>query len=117
MVASDGKIRETLTLPLEFLNGFLFTISHKRLKDKEARKKLLVYKKECYKVLFQYFNQGFALNTEKLKEPAVQKALVSEVKKAVSPLAFQCEELQYTFLAEENDQYGKTVSGEAHCIL
>ena len=107
--APDGKCYETLSLPLKFLNGFLFTISDKRLQDKKASEKLLLYKRECYDVLFNYFNQGFALNTEKLKEPAVQKALVSEVKKAVSPLAFQSEELQYTFLAEENDQYGKTV--------
>ena len=62
--ALDGKSYNTLTLPLEFLNGFLFTISDKRLKNKEARKKLLVYKKECYKALFEYFNQGFALNAE-----------------------------------------------------
>ena len=116
-VAPDGKIRKTLTLPLEFLNGFLFTISDKRLKNEKARKKLLVYKKECYKVLFEYFNQGFALNIEKLKEPAVQEELVSVVKKAVNPLAFESEELQYTFFAEENLRYGKTVSSEAHCIL
>ena len=98
-VAPDGKIRKTLTLPLKFLNGFLFTISDKRLKNEKARKKLLVYKKECYKVLFEYFNQGFALNIEKLKEPAVQEELVSVVKKAVNPLAFESEKLQYTFFA------------------
>ena len=46
---------------------------------------------------------------QKLKELAVQKALVSEVKKAVSPLAFKSQELQYTFLAEENVQYGRKV--------
>ena len=59
---------------------------------------------------------------QKLKEPAVQKALVSEVKKAVSPLAFKSQELQYTFFAVFSGEahslrYGKTVSGEAHCIL
>ena len=45
--ASDGKSYDTLTIPLEFLNGFLFTISDKRLKNKVAKEKLLVYKKEC----------------------------------------------------------------------
>ena len=43
-VAPDGKIRKTLTLPLEFLNGFLFTISDKRLKNKDTREKLILYK-------------------------------------------------------------------------
>ena len=50
---------------------------------------------------------------QKLKEPSAKEALVCEVKKAVSPLAFQCEELQYTFLAEENDQYGSVLLPEA----
>ena len=97
--APDGKCYETLSLPLKFLNGFLFTISDKRLQDKKASERLLLYKKECYDVLFNYFNQGFALNIEKLKEPAVQEELVSVVKKAVNPLAFESEELQYTFFA------------------
>ena len=109
-VAPDGKIRETLTLPLEYLNGFLFTISDKRLKNKQARNKLVLYKRECYKVLFDYFNQGFALNVKKLEDPSVQRALVSEVKKAiVTPLPFKYQELQYTFLAEIDVQYGRKV--------
>ena len=107
--ASDGKSYDTLTLPLEFLNGFLFTISDKRLKNKQTREKLILYKAECYKVLFEYFDKGFALNTERLKEPSRKEALVREVKKAVSPLPFKSEALQYTFLAEQNIQYGRKV--------
>ena len=115
--AIDGKSYETLTLPLEYLNGFLFTMSDKRLKNKNSREKLVLYKRECYKVLFGYFNQGFALNVKKLEDPSVQKALISEVKKAVvTPLPFKSDSVQYTFLAENNAQYGRKVSGEAHCI-
>ena len=54
---------------------------------------------------------------QKLKEPSAKEALVCEVKKVVTPLAFKFDKLQYTYLAEENVQYGKTVSVEAHCIL
>ena len=68
--APDGKCYETLSLPLKFLNGFLFTISDKRLQDKKASEKLLLYKKECYDVLFNYFNQGFALNAEGASPPS-----------------------------------------------
>ena len=117
MVAIDGKTRETLTLPLKYLNGFLFTISDKRLKSEEAKKKLALYKTECYDALFKYFNEGFALNVKKLEDPSVQRALISEVKKAVvTPLPFKSDSVQYTFLAENNVQYGRKVSGEAHCI-
>ena len=108
--AIDGKSYDTLTLPLKYLNGFLFTISDKRLKSEETKKKLALYKTECYDVLFKYFNQGFALNVKKLEDPSVQRALVSEVKKvAVTPLPFQSDSVQYTFLAENSPQYGKTI--------
>ena len=108
-LAPDHKIREALTPPLKYPNGFLFTISEKRLKSKDAKKKLMLYKKECYRILFEYFNQGFALNVKKLEDFSVQKTLISEVKKAVSPLPFKSQELQHFFLAEENVQYSKTV--------
>ena len=36
---------------------------------------------------------------QKLKEPSAKEALVCEVKKAVNPLAFESEKLQYTFFA------------------
>ena len=108
--AIDEKSYDTLTLPLKYLNGFLFTISDKRLKSEETKKKLALYKTECYDVLFKYFNQGFALNVKKLENPSVQRALVSEVKKAaVTRLPFQSDSAQYTFLAENSSQYGKTI--------
>ena len=110
LTASDSKVYFSDVLPLEYLNGFLFTISVKRLSDEQARNKLILYKQECYKVLFNYFNKGFALNAKKLKNPSTQKALVAEVKKAlVTPLPFEVNKIQYTFLAEDNSQYGKTV--------
>lgn len=110
MTASNSKVYSSDVLPLEYLNGFLFTISVERLKNQEARHRLTLYKKECYKVLFDYFNKGFALNAKKLKDPSTQKALVSEVKKAlVAPLPFEANKIQYTFLAEDNSRYGKTV--------
>ena len=57
------------------------------------------YRIRTYNPQLRRFCFKCRLNTEKLKEPAVQKALVSEVKKAVSPLAFKSQELQYTLLA------------------
>lgn len=51
-----GKgMREMLSIPISHLNGFLFNINAKRVKD-EIRPLLLDYQRECYRVLFEAFN-------------------------------------------------------------
>jgi hypothetical protein len=47
--------KDTAFLPLEYLNGFLFTISLERLKNASAKEILIKYKKECYQVLANHF--------------------------------------------------------------
>ena len=74
VVALDGKRRKLVVLPLEYLNGFLFGISDSRIKDLNVKKKLLAYKKECYKVLHDYFYKGFAFNKVELKDPQIYKS-------------------------------------------
>ena len=70
-------------MPLKYLNRFLFSINDK-LKEKEFRK-LVLYKKKCYDVLFNYFNQGFALNMavcfSAKKEPLPQERWPNKSKK------------------------------------
>jgi len=52
-VGNDQR-REYLMVPIEYLNGWLFSIDLKRV-NPEARQKLLIYQKECYQVLFKAF--------------------------------------------------------------
>ncbi len=54
MVAEDGKIRETACLDLDSLPMWLATIDVKRVAP-AAREKLVVYQRECAKVLREYF--------------------------------------------------------------
>lgn len=61
MVANDGKNREMLCLPIQYLNGWLFGVDTNRVKT-EIKDKLITYKKECYQVLFNYWNNGVAIN-------------------------------------------------------
>ena len=51
---SDGGRQKTVCLPLEYLNGWLFGISERRVKP-GILDKLLAYKRECYRVLFAHF--------------------------------------------------------------
>ncbi len=65
-VAKDGKDREMSALPLEYLNGWLFGIDDTRVKE-EIREKVLDYKKQCYTVLYEYFNKGASIDIDRLE--------------------------------------------------
>jgi len=47
---------EMIAIPLDYLNGFLFGINAVRVKD-EIRDKVLMYQRECYRVLSRHFLQ------------------------------------------------------------
>lgn len=61
MVADDNKIRQLVCLPLQYLNGWLFGVDVKRVKP-EIQDTLIMYKKECYQVLHDYWHKGVAVN-------------------------------------------------------
>lgn len=54
-----GGDQEAVCLRLELVNGWLFTISTDRIKDKSVREKVITYQRECYRVLHEHF-QGAA---------------------------------------------------------
>lgn len=60
-VGNDGKNREMLCLPIHYLNGWLFGVDTNRVKA-EIKETLITYKKECYQALFDYWNNGVAVN-------------------------------------------------------
>ena len=112
VTALDGKkYKKTKVLPLKYLNGFLFGICDSRITDSSVRKKLLVYKKECYNVLHNYFYEGFALNEVKLKDPQVFESAKKKLLKnePLLPLEFNSDGLSYTLLIENNTKYGKKI--------
>lgn len=53
-VPSEGGLQQTVCLPLDMLNGWLFGIDVNRVKP-ELKDKLIRYQKECYGVLFKHF--------------------------------------------------------------
>lgn len=56
IVAQDGKQREAVCLPLDYLNGWLFGIDVNRCRE-EIRPALIRYKRECYAVLAAHFQK------------------------------------------------------------
>jgi hypothetical protein len=57
--------QETLILPLEYLNGWLFGIDDTRVKE-EVRQKVIDYKKHCYLVLYEFFQKGASIDIDRL---------------------------------------------------
>nr|DAX66259.1 MAG TPA: hypothetical protein [Caudoviricetes sp.] len=55
MVATDGKSREMVCLPLDMINGWLFGIDASRVKE-DIRARVLAYQRECYVVLYNYWH-------------------------------------------------------------
>ena len=53
-VGADGKDREMVCLPYEYVFGWLFTINPKNVKP-EAQEAVAKYRIECYDVLFRHF--------------------------------------------------------------
>jgi len=53
----DGKVYqvEMLCLPLEYINGLLFKINPNKIPNPQVREKVILYQKECYKALYEYF--------------------------------------------------------------
>ena len=61
VTANDGKKYETLCLPIEVLNGWLMGVDENRVKP-EIKDTLVMYQKECYKALYDYWHNGIAVN-------------------------------------------------------
>jgi hypothetical protein len=50
-----GGLQEQVCLRLDLIHGWLFTIETGRIKD-DLRERVLLYKRECYDVLFRHFS-------------------------------------------------------------
>ena len=55
VVPSAGGQQETTCIRLDLVNGWLFGINDKLVKDEETRQRVLAYKRECYAVLHRHF--------------------------------------------------------------
>ena len=73
-VGADGKTREMVCLPLDYLNGWLFQIKASHFP--ESKRALIVrYQRECYRVLAEHFQAGRT-------EAAVASAVMERIRAA-----------------------------------
>lgn len=53
-----GGSQEVTCLRLDLVNGWLFTIDAGRIKDGDVRERVILYQRECYRVLHEHFTQA-----------------------------------------------------------
>ncbi len=77
VTALDGRQREMMCLPLDLLPGWLFGITVSRVRE-DLQEKLECYREECFKALWQAFQEGHLTTAVSFDEllmddnPAVQ---------------------------------------------
>ena len=65
-IPSMGGLQDMLCMPLRKLPGWLSGIEAGKVKSEEARAKVIEYQNECDDVLWQYWNDGIAINPRAL---------------------------------------------------
>lgn len=68
LVAHDGKQREMICIPLNYLNGWLFRINPARYEG-ARRERIIRYQKDCYRALFEHF---YPQTKEQLERKKIQ---------------------------------------------
>lgn len=83
-----GGPQEMLSLPLDYLNGWLFGINVNRVKD-EIRERLIRYQKECYRVLAEAFVEPAVTDDWMTTSPETRAALqqIQEMGLAIAQMA------------------------------
>lgn len=84
MVATDGKLRKLLCIPLKKLNGWLFSINPEKVRA-DIRDKLIQYQEECFSVLHDYWTKGHVFNPRKAKK-ALPGKITTEQQEAIKQL-------------------------------
>lgn len=99
-VPGEIQKREVMTLPISHLNGFLFGITASRTRP-EVMESLIVYQRECYRVLHDYWMKGAAANprfgSQNTRTPDILR-LIDAVKVERHPVALR---IKYDLLHEE----------------
>ena len=101
-VAEDGRTREMLMLPLDYLNGWLFGIDSNRVKP-EAKETVLMYQRECFNVLANHFMpKQYGLKDLPPDMTLVKKSFINDMEDELAHLIkIQSQPMDQTHLTRE----------------
>ena len=91
----EGGSQDMLCLPLEYLPGWLFGVSAKRVKP-ELKERIILYRRECYRALWNVFKHDIMPSAELAPQHHAPSgaALAYEIATAVQHLARQQMEME-----------------------
>jgi hypothetical protein len=105
----------SVCLPLKLLPGFLFGVSADRVKDEEIRAKLIIYRRECYDVLWNAFKYAILPQTTAIT-PAQSggAAIAYELATAVQNLAREQMEIEKRM--DRSAQWARGIEGRVSAL-
>lgn len=54
--SARGGPQQSVSLPLDLIHGWFFTIEASRIRNEDVRGRVLAYQRECYDVLWEHFS-------------------------------------------------------------
>jgi hypothetical protein len=84
-IPSASGMQLTACLPLRKLTGWMATVQASRVKDQHVRHKIVEYQNECDDTLWQYWNDGLAVN-HRAQPPAANESVMEFAKLALEHL-------------------------------
>ncbi len=78
IVADDGKKRSMICMPLANLNGWLLSINPEKVRP-EIRATVMMYQKECFVVLYDYWHKGTAVNPRFQPQHQPRQVTIAEI--------------------------------------
>jgi hypothetical protein len=106
--APDAKnvLQPMFCVPIEYIQGWLFGIETGKVKP-EIRPKLILFKKECYKVLFNHFYGKNQLINSSLEERYRLATYLKKLNKLINRLMKRHKEVEREILLIDNQNYSQ----------
>lgn len=106
-VGADGKGREMVCLPLEYVYGWIFTINPRNVSD-DARDNVMKYQLECYRVLYEHFftrsRKQMDINRAEMHELEELRSLMTQEKEIKMKIRDSKERIDKIRAARLDDQ-------------
>jgi hypothetical protein len=94
-ITTSGGIKPTTTIPLGYLNGFLFGIDDSRISDPDIKARVILYKQECYQVLYKHFHNKPQEHYQISDQIQIQNEILIAIKDVLSSQKAQIHYLEY----------------------
>jgi hypothetical protein len=105
-VGADLKQRSMVCLPIEYIQGWLFGVETGKVRP-EIKDRLILFKKECYKALFDHFYGNNKLINSNLLERRRLSDYLTKLNKVINRLMLRHKEVKKQIDLIDNQNYNQ----------